>query len=38
MIVQPGGVYGPGDHALVGQMIDQASTGKMPAKAFPELG
>ena len=38
VIVQPGGVYGPGDHALVGQMIDQASTGKMPAKAFPELG
>ena len=38
VIVQPGGVYGPGDRALVGQMIDQASTGKMPAKAFPELG
>ena len=38
VIVQPGGVYGPGDHALVGQMIEQASTGKMPAKAFPELG
>ena len=38
VIVQPGSVYGPGDHALVGQMIGQASTGKMPAKAFPELG
>jgi nucleoside-diphosphate-sugar epimerase len=38
VIVQPGSVYGPGDHALVGQMIDQASRGKMPAKAFPELG
>lgn len=38
VIVQPGSVYGPGDHALIGQMIDQASTGKMPAKAFPELG
>ena len=38
VIVQPGSVYGPGDHALVGQIIDQASTGKMPAKAFPELG
>ena len=34
----PACVYGPGDHALVGQMIEQASTGKMPAKAFPELG
>ena len=38
VIVQPGLVYGPGDHAIVGTMIDQASTGKMPAKAFPELG
>jgi len=38
VIVQPGLVYGPGDHAIVGQLIEQASTGKMPAKAFPELG
>ncbi len=38
VIVQPGLVYGPGDHAIVGTMIEQASTGKMPAKAFPELG
>jgi dihydroflavonol-4-reductase len=38
VIVQPGSVYGPGDRALVGQLIQQASTGKMPAKAFPELG
>jgi dihydroflavonol-4-reductase len=38
VIVQPGLVYGPGDHAIVGELIDQASTGKMPAKAFPELG
>jgi dihydroflavonol-4-reductase len=38
VIVQPGLVYGPGDHAIVGQLIDQASTGKMPAKAFPDLG
>jgi nucleoside-diphosphate-sugar epimerase len=38
VIVQPGLVYGPGDHAIVGQLIQQASTGKMPAKAFPELG
>jgi nucleoside-diphosphate-sugar epimerase len=38
VIVQPGSVYGPGDRALVGQMIEQASTGKMPAKAFPETG
>ena len=38
VIVQPGLVYGPEDHAIVGQLIDQASTGKMPAKAFPDLG
>ncbi|HEV7846891.1 MAG TPA: NAD-dependent epimerase/dehydratase family protein [Thermoleophilaceae bacterium] len=38
VIVQPGLVYGPGDHAIVGELIDQASTGKMPAKAFPDLG
>jgi nucleoside-diphosphate-sugar epimerase len=38
VIVQPGLVYGPGDHAIVGELIDQASRGKMPAKAFPELG
>jgi dihydroflavonol-4-reductase len=38
VIVQPGLVYGPEDHAIVGQLIEQASTGKMPAKAFPDLG
>jgi dihydroflavonol-4-reductase len=38
VIVQPGLVYGPGDQAIVGELIDQASSGKMPARAFPELG
>ena len=38
VIVQPGLVYGPNDHAIVGELIDQASRGKMPAKAFPDLG
>lgn len=38
VIVQPGVVYGPGDHSVIGELIDQASTGKMPAKAFPETG
>src|SRR5215217_1836799 len=38
VIVQPGLVYGPGDHAIVGSLIEQASTGKMPARAFPDLG
>jgi nucleoside-diphosphate-sugar epimerase len=38
VIVQPGGVYGPGDHSVVGDLIDQASTGKLRMKAFPEFG
>ncbi len=38
VIVQPGGVYGPDDHSEVGNMIDQASTGKLKAKAFPDMG
>src|SRR4029453_11424020 len=37
VIVQPGGVYGPCDHALVGQMIRHGGTRKMPARAVPEL-
>lgn len=38
VIVQPGGVYGPGDHSELGNLIDQASTGKLPAKMFPDSG
>src|SRR4051794_946893 len=38
VIVQPGGVYGPGDHSEVGNMIDQTSKGKLRMKAFPECG
>ena len=38
VIVQPGGVYGPGDHSELGTMIDQARTGKLKAKMFPEAG
>jgi len=38
VIVQPGGVYGPGDHSEIGNFIDQTSKGKLRAKAFPELG
>jgi len=37
-IVQPGGVYGPDDHSEVGNMIEQARTGKLPAKMFPDAG
>ena len=35
VIVQPGGVYGPGDHSEVGNMIEQTSTGKLPAEGVP---
>jgi dihydroflavonol-4-reductase len=38
VIVQPGGVYGPGDHSELGNFIDQTRTGKLRAKAFPRLG
>ena len=38
MIVQPGRVYGPGDHSIIGQFIDQASKGKMPARRSPSMG
>jgi nucleoside-diphosphate-sugar epimerase len=38
VIVQPGGIYGPGDHSAVGSQIDQAARGKLPALAFPDLG
>jgi nucleoside-diphosphate-sugar epimerase len=38
VIVQPGAIYGPGDHSAVGTQIDQAARGKLPALAFPKLG
>ena len=38
VIVQPGGVNGPGDHSEIGNMIDQTRTGKLRMKAFPECG
>jgi nucleoside-diphosphate-sugar epimerase len=38
VIVQPGGVYGPGDHSEIGNFIEQTRTGKLRAKAFPQLG
>jgi nucleoside-diphosphate-sugar epimerase len=38
VIVQPGGVYGPGDTSSVGQLLDQFLGGKMPLMPFPELG
>jgi nucleoside-diphosphate-sugar epimerase len=38
VMVQPGGVYGPDDHSEVGNMIEQAATGKLRMKMFPEMG
>jgi dihydroflavonol-4-reductase len=38
VIVQPGGVYGPGDHSEVATMIDQVRTGKLLALPFPDTG
>ena len=38
VIVQPGGVYGPGDESSIGQLLDQFLAGKMPLIPFPELG
>jgi dihydroflavonol-4-reductase len=38
VIVQPGGVYGPGDHSALGRQINQFLAGRMPMIAFPDLG
>jgi dihydroflavonol-4-reductase len=38
VIVQPGGVYGPGDHSEVGNVIDQVANGKLKALPFAGLG
>jgi dihydroflavonol-4-reductase len=38
VIVQPGGVYGPNDHSELGNMIEQARAGRLPAKMFPDMG
>ncbi len=38
VIVQPGGVYGPGDTSSVAELLNQFLSGKMPLLPFPELG
>jgi nucleoside-diphosphate-sugar epimerase len=38
VIAQPGGVYGPGDHSEVGNMIEQIRSGRMKLRIFPETG
>jgi nucleoside-diphosphate-sugar epimerase len=37
-IVQPGGVYGPGDTSSIGELLNQFLAGKMPLMPFPDLG
>jgi dihydroflavonol-4-reductase len=38
VIVQPGGVYGPGDTSSIGRLLDQFLSGKLPLMPFPDLG
>jgi len=38
VIVQPGGVYGPGDTSQVADLLEQFLAGKLPLLPFPELG
>jgi nucleoside-diphosphate-sugar epimerase len=38
VIVQPGGVYGPGDHSQLGNLTKQVLAGRMPMIPFPDLG
>jgi len=37
-IVQPGGVYGPGDTSQVADLLEEFFAGKLPLLPFPELG
>jgi nucleoside-diphosphate-sugar epimerase len=37
-IVQPGGVYGPGDTSSVAELLNQFLAGRMPLIPFPDLG
>jgi nucleoside-diphosphate-sugar epimerase len=38
VIVQPGGVYGPGDESALGQVILKYAKKQLPALMFPDLG
>lgn len=38
VIVQPGQVYGPGDHSGFGALLGLAARGRLPLLPFPELG
>lgn len=38
IVVQPGGVYGPGDTSQVADLLEEFFAGKLPLLPFPELG
>lgn len=38
VIVQPGVIYGPGDHSQIGGQLERAARGKLPFVSFPALG
>ncbi len=38
VIVQPGGVYGPGDESSIGKLLDEFLKGRMLMIPFPDLG
>lgn len=38
VIVQPGGVYGPGDHSQIGNLIEQFVKGRMPMLMLADAG
>ncbi len=38
VIVQPGGVYGPGDHAAAGQQLEAAFRGRLRYRALDDVG
>lgn len=38
VIVQPGGVYGPNDHSVLGKQMLDFLAGRLPLIAFPDVG
>jgi nucleoside-diphosphate-sugar epimerase len=38
IIVQPGGVYGPGDTSDLGSLMERVQRGRLPFRFFPEAG
>jgi dihydroflavonol-4-reductase len=38
VVVQPGAVYGPGDHSVVGDLVHKLVKGRLPFVPFPAMG